>query len=53
MESIAPLSRASERPRPPCPDPAATARLAASLTEIEDEHLRDALARLGAAIADE
>jgi hypothetical protein len=49
----APLSRASEHRRPAAPDPAATARIAASLTDIKDENLRGALARLGAAVADE
>jgi hypothetical protein len=32
------------------PDPAVAARIEASLTQIEDEALRAALARLGAAI---
>jgi hypothetical protein len=46
----APLRR-RERPGPPAPpDPAATARIAASLPQVEDEDLRRALARLGAAI---
>jgi hypothetical protein len=49
----APLAHASERRRPAAPDPATTARLAAGLTEIKDENLRGALARLGAAIADQ
>jgi hypothetical protein len=45
----APLRR--ERPRPrPGPDPAATEAVARTLPEIEDENLRQALARLGAAI---
>ena len=48
----APLARASERRTPSAPDPAATARLAAALTEITDDNLRGALARLGAAIAE-
>ncbi len=45
----APLGR---KPRKPhlAPDPAAAARIAAGLTDIRDEQLRDALARLGAAI---
>jgi hypothetical protein len=47
----APLSQATERRQAAAPDPAATARLAASLTEIKDENLRAALARLGAAIS--
>jgi len=46
----APLSRA--RASHPAPDPAATARVAAALGGIKDEKLRDALARLGAAIKD-
>jgi hypothetical protein len=46
----APLSRRAA-PRPaPVPDPAATMRIAASLPEIKDETLRQALARLGAAM---
>ena len=35
---------------PPAPDPAAAASVAATLTEIADDKLRDALARLGAAV---
>ena len=46
----APLARRAE-PRPlPAPDPAAAARIAATLPEIRDEKLREALARLGAAM---
>ncbi len=45
----APLSRKAA-PQCPIPDPEAAARIAAGLTEIADEKLRDALARLGAAI---
>ena len=45
----APLGR-RERPVPPPPDHAAAERIAASLTEINDEKLRQALARLGAAV---
>jgi hypothetical protein len=46
----APLSRRAEpRPRPAC-DPAAMTRIAATLPEIRDEKLRQALARLGAAL---
>lgn len=45
----APLNRKAAPPRP-APDPAAAARIAADLGEIADERLRDALARLGAAI---
>jgi hypothetical protein len=45
----APLRHASRRPAPPL-DPAATAHIAASMPEIADEELRQALARLGAAV---
>ena len=46
----APLRR-RERPKaPPPPDPAIAARIAEGLPEIEDVDLRQALARLGAAI---
>jgi len=46
----APLSR-RERPRPPrAPDPKAMAEVAKTLAAVEDEELRAALARLGAAI---
>jgi hypothetical protein len=45
----APLRR-NERKPPPPPDPEATARIAATLPDIADERLRNALARLGAAI---
>ena len=45
----APLKR-RERPRPPAPDRQAAARIAESLPAIEDEDLRQALGRLGAAI---
>jgi hypothetical protein len=46
----APLARRAE-PRPlPAPDPAAAARIAATLPEIRDDKLREALARLGAAM---
>jgi hypothetical protein len=45
----APLGRKVPKPLP-APDPDATARMAAELTDIKDENLRDALARLGAAI---
>ena len=43
------LGRRTRTPLP-APDPDATARIAAGLGEIADERLRDALARLGAAI---
>jgi len=46
----APLSR-RDRPKPPSPpDPEAVARIAETLDAVEDEQLRAALARLGAAI---
>jgi hypothetical protein len=45
----APLRRDQRRPHPPA-DPEAAARIAANLPEIRDEGLRNALARLGAAI---
>ena len=46
----APLSRRTRKPAPKPPDPAAVARVAATLTTVEDDSLRDALARLGATI---
>lgn len=46
----APLQRKAKRGSPPLIDPEATKRIAATLTGIEDEGLRGALARLGAAI---
>jgi hypothetical protein len=46
----APLSRPKPRPAPPKTDPAETARVAATLSEIADDDLRMALARLGAAV---
>ena len=45
----APLGRKTKKPLPAL-DPDATARMAAGLADIKDESLRDALARLGAAI---
>ena len=46
----APLSR-RDRPTPPAPpDPKTVARVGESLSTVEDEQLRAALARLGAAI---
>ena len=45
----APLSR-RERPALPAADPEAAARVAETLTDIADEDLRMALARLGAAV---
>ena len=44
-----PLRRAAARPQPR-PDPEATARFAASLPDIHDPALREALARLGCAV---
>lgn len=46
----APLRRRTPQAAPPPPDPAVQARIAASLPQIEDEDLRAALARLGAAV---
>jgi hypothetical protein len=46
----APLRRRAPPAAPPPPDPAVQARIAASLPQIEDEDLRAALARLGAAV---
>jgi hypothetical protein len=45
----APLRNALRQPVP-TPDPAAAARIAASMPEIADDELRQALARLGAAV---
>jgi hypothetical protein len=45
----APLSRRN-RPAMPKPDPEATERIAKTLTDIEDDDLRMAVARLGAAL---
>ncbi len=46
----APLRRRERPVPPPPPDPAVAARIAEGLPEIKDEGLRQALARLGAAI---
>jgi hypothetical protein len=46
----APLGR-REKPKPPAVNHEAAKRIAASLPEINDEKLRQALARLGAAVA--
>ena len=46
----APLKRREKAPPPPPPDPLETARIAAGLSDIVDEDLRAAMARLGAAI---
>jgi hypothetical protein len=46
----APLRRREPATPPPPPDPAVAARIAEAMPEIADEDLRQALARLGAAI---
>jgi hypothetical protein len=46
----APLSRREKKKAPPAPDPATMAEVAKTLVKVEDEDLRTALARLGAAI---
>ena len=46
----APLSRRDRPARPGPPDPKSVAEVSESLSAVEDEALRDALARLGAAI---
>jgi hypothetical protein len=46
----APLRRPEPPPKPTPPDPAAASRIAQSLPQIEDEALRQALGRLGAAV---
>ena len=46
----APLARRETKKAPPAPDPEVVARLAAGLSDIGDEGLRDALARLGASV---
>lgn len=46
----APLRRREPPPAPAPPDAAAAARIAAGLPQIEDEPLRQALGRLGAAV---
>ena len=46
----APLRRRAAKPPPASPDPEAQARVAATLPQIEDDGLRAALARLGAAV---
>lgn len=45
----APLARRAKKP-PPALDPAVVAELAAGMSDIADEGLRNALARLGAAV---
>jgi hypothetical protein len=42
--------RREKRQAPPPPDPEIVARLAAGMSDIGDEGLRDALARLGASV---
>jgi hypothetical protein len=46
----APLSRRSRPRPPPAPDPTVVSEVAKTLSAVEDEQLRTALARLGAAI---
>jgi hypothetical protein len=46
----APLSRRERPKRPRAPDPEAVAKVATTLAAVEDEDLRAALARLGAAL---
>jgi hypothetical protein len=46
----APLHRQAAKRKPAPPDPAVTERLAAAMPEVEDDALRQALARLGASI---
>jgi len=46
----APLSRRERTKRPPPPDPKEVEEVAKTLSAVEDEALKDALARLGAAI---
>src|SRR5215475_3068262 len=46
----APLSRRGRPKAPPAPDPAVVSEVAKTLSAVEDEQLRSALARLGAAI---
>lgn len=46
----APLRHRTQHTPPAPPDPAVAARIAAALPDIEDENLRQALARLGAAV---
>jgi hypothetical protein len=46
----APLSRRDRRTPPRPPDPASVKKIADTLSAVEDEALKDALARLGAAI---
>jgi len=46
----APLSRRKTKTPRAAPDPEQTARIAASLSEVADDDLRQALARLGAAV---
>jgi hypothetical protein len=46
----APLSRRDRPPAPGAPDPKSVAEVAKTLSSVEDEELRAALARLGASI---
>jgi hypothetical protein len=46
----APLSRRDKKTAKAAPDPEAAARIAATLSDVTDDELRQALARLGAAV---
>jgi hypothetical protein len=46
----APIARKPKKVRPPAPSAEDTAKVAAGLTDVQDAGLRDALARLGAAV---
>jgi hypothetical protein len=46
----APLTRRPAKRRPPKPDAETTARVAATLTDVSDDKLKTALARLGAVV---
>jgi len=46
----APLARRDKKVRKPPPDPATVARIAAGMSDIADDGLRTALARLGASL---
>ena len=46
----APLMRRDKKKPPPAPDPEVVARFAASMSDVADDGLRDALARLAASV---
>jgi hypothetical protein len=46
----APLMRRDKKKPPPAPDPEVVARFAAGMSDVADDGLRDALARLAAAV---